>query len=199
MVGFVAELDEAAVGFDNLARQGEADTGTGFLGGVEGHEEVLGIGEAVSIVFNKDRNQVAIFGGSDGDLGGARQCCRLLPLWSRSCSSCTVANGARFRCFIDTRERRFDGVAQQIDEELLDLVGVGEKIDVGRGNEAHVETDFKRDDAFEQRNEWHAFENGRGQLRKLAIGLNESVERFGAILNDGKATLEIPLKHYNRG
>ena len=56
-----------------------------------------------------------------------------------------------FGFFFDAGEGGFDGVADEVDEELLDLVGVGEEIDVGGGEKADVETDLERDDALEQR------------------------------------------------
>jgi len=71
VVGFVAEFDGAAVGFDDLAGEGEADSGAGFFCGVEGDEEVFGIGEAWAVVFDDDGDQVGVLGGADGDGGGA--------------------------------------------------------------------------------------------------------------------------------
>jgi hypothetical protein len=50
MVGLVAEVDRAAVGFDDLAGEREADAGTGLLGRVERDEDVIRIGETGAVV-----------------------------------------------------------------------------------------------------------------------------------------------------
>jgi hypothetical protein len=62
-------------------------------------------------------------------------------VWARSVTSGGVCGCFGF--FFDAGEGGFDGVADEVDEKLLDLVGVGEEIDVGRGEEADVETDFE--------------------------------------------------------
>ncbi len=54
-----------------------------------------------------------------------------------------------------------------------------------------IEANFERDDALEERLQRDALEDGRGKLRELAIGLDESVERISAVLDDGKAPLQI--------
>ena len=74
VVGFVAEVDYASVGFDDLAGEGEAYSGAGFFCGVEGDEEVLGIGEAWAVVFDRYAGEVAVFGGSYRHFGCAGLC-----------------------------------------------------------------------------------------------------------------------------
>jgi hypothetical protein len=63
----------------------------------------------------------------------------------------------RFGVFLDAGERGFDGVAEEVDEELLDLVLVGEEVDVGGGENADVESDFEAYDSFDQRYERDSF------------------------------------------
>ena len=104
-----------------------------------------------------------------------------------------------FGFFFDAGEGGFDGVADEVDEELLDLVGVGEEIDVGGGEKADVETDFERDDALEQREQRDALEDGRGKLGELTVGLDESVERLGAVFDDGEAALQVALENGDGG
>ncbi len=82
---------------------------------------------------------------------------------------------------------------------MLDLVLVGEEMDVGGGEEADVETDFERDDALEEGEQRDALENGRGELGELAIGLDESVEGLGAVFDDGEAALEVALENGDGG
>ncbi len=50
----VDEADFAAVGAGNLLRERETDTAALWLGGVEGHEEVVAVGDAEAAVFNAD-------------------------------------------------------------------------------------------------------------------------------------------------
>ena len=112
------------------------------------------------------------------------------------CRSFRASLGDRgdFRLFLDTGKRRLDGVTEEVDEELLDLVGVGEEFHIGGREQPHLEANLKRDDPLEQRLQGHALEDRRRQLRELAIGLDESVQRFGAVLDNGEAALQIALQ-----
>src|ERR1700728_3717335 len=60
VVGFIAECDGAAVGFNDLTGESKADAGAGLFCGVERNEEVLRIGEARSGVFDPDLDEVAV-------------------------------------------------------------------------------------------------------------------------------------------
>ncbi len=101
--------------------------------------------------------------------------------------------------FVEADGGGFDGVADEVDEELFDLIGVGEEIDVGGAEKADIEADFKADDALQQRHQRHAFKDRRGELRELAVGLHESVEGLGAVFDDGEAALQISLQHGDGG
>ena len=74
------------------------------------------------------------------------------------------------------------------------MVGVGEEFHIGGREQPHLEANLKRDDPLEQRLQGHALEDRRRQLRELAIGLDESVQRFGAVLDNGEAALQIALQ-----
>jgi len=70
--------------------------------------------------------------------------------------------GAHFRLFLDTGKRRLDGVTEEVDEELLDLVGVGEEFHIGGREQPHVEANLERHNALEQWLQRHTFEHRRG-------------------------------------
>ncbi|MGA8529288.1 MAG: hypothetical protein WB622_06205 [Acidobacteriaceae bacterium] len=100
--------------------------------------------------------------------------------------------------FVKADRGGFDGVADQVDEQLLDLVRVGEEIDVGCPQQPDIQADFETDNALE---EWHqrdALENRRRQLRELTVGLHEAVEGLGAVLDNRETALKVPLQHSNR-
>jgi hypothetical protein len=172
----IPKRNRAAVGFDDLPGQRQPYARTRLLRRVERDKKIVRIGEAGAVVFNLNGNEVTVFHGAERYFGLAG-----------------FEDFFDLRVFSGAGGRGFHGVAYKIDKELLDLVGIGKQIDVRRREETDVNADFEADDAFEERLQRYALEDGRGELRELAVGLDESVEGVGAVLDNAEAAAQVAL------
>lgn len=178
----VAEFEGAAVGFGDLAREGETDSSAGFLGGVEGDEEVVGIGEAGAVVGDGDGEESGAGFGLNGDGGREGD-----SSWAgQSPRGHGLGDGCLARA-----EGGFNRVADKVDEELFELIGVCEDLSLRDWMERDFQPRFEAGDSLEQGLQGDAAERGGGELRELAVGLDEAMEGLGATLDDFEAAVEV--------
>ena len=133
--GVVVEGYGAFVRGRDLLCEDEADATALRLGGVEGHEKIGWIHEAHAVVANLHD------GGGGGGAPGDRD---LRVSAGRGAESC------------------FDGIAKEVDEELLELVGIGAEVDGRPGTEGDGKAGFKVSDLFEQGSERERLDVGCG-------------------------------------
>src|SRR3954468_250140 len=95
----VSELQHAAVGFSDLAAQDQANAAAAVLGGEEWNEKIVAVEQAGALVSDEDFNAARV--GAPAHFNRA---------------------GTMLEIGI---ERRIDGVADQVDQHLLNLVWVG--------------------------------------------------------------------------
>ena len=161
--GVVGEGDGAAVGGGDLLREHKSNAAPFRLSGVEGDEEVRGIEQAGA-------------GVDDLEDGLGR---RLAP----------GDEDARWRGGLG--EGGFDGVADEVDEELLELVRVGEEEGFRTGFQGDGDAGFEGNDRSDESSERGWFERRGGQAGELLVSLEEAVERGGAIFDDGEAAVQV--------
>ncbi len=88
------------------------------------------------------------------------------------------------------RQSRFRRIAQQIDDQLFNLVGIELQHDIRPRLELDRYPGFKRDRTLHQRVQRNRLQCGRRQLGKLPVSLDETIERFRAILNNFQTTVQ---------
>ena len=108
------------MGLGDLTTQHQADAGAARLGGEEGHEEVLGIGQPGPFVADRDLE-------------------------------CPVGPPPTHLDPAAGLERRLDAVLDQVDQQLLELVGVGLDGDLRTGDQALASQTLKTMQQIAQR------------------------------------------------
>ena len=169
MAGIREERDAAAVGCGDLLSKDQADARALRLGGVEGHEEVGGIVDAEAVVFDVEDG----FGGGDGPGEG---------------DGWLVSGGLGFGS-----EGGVDGVLEEVDEGLLELVGVAGEDGGGPRDDDDGEAGFELRGAVDEVFDCGGLEAGIGEMGEALVGLEETVERGGTFLDDGEAACEVGL------
>ena len=109
----------------DLLGEDQADSAAFGLGGVEGHKEVGWVDQARTVVADMER--------------GLGRGCGPTDDYERS-------GGRSFFCV----ERCFGGVAEEVDEELLELVGVGQEMNGWAGLQVDGDARFELDDVVEE-------------------------------------------------
>jgi hypothetical protein len=94
----VGELQHAAVGFCDLAAQDQTDAAAAVLGGEEWNKKIVAVEQAMALVADEDFNTARV--GAPAHFNGA-------GMFERGI------------------KRGVDGVTDQVDQHLLDLVRVG--------------------------------------------------------------------------
>src|SRR6185312_168214 len=80
-------------------------------------------------------------------------------------------------------KRSVDGVADQVDQYLLNLVRVGFNGDVRAVERGDRKTALKRCGALDDGADIDARASGRWHARQPRVSLHESIERFNAVFN----------------
>ena len=84
-----------------------------------------------------------------------------------------------------------DGVANQVDEELFELIAVSLDRHARTWSHADVMCLLERGDAIDEPRDVERHQLGRRQLRQAGVGAHETAERFGSGPDDGEPTLDI--------
>ena len=117
-----------------------------------------------------------------------------MPRPRSSITICTLASGGGptgAHRLTAVGQRGIDGIGQQIDQHLLQLVGIGIESDGGPGIELDRKALLEKGDAFHQGREHDGLEARRGQLRQLPVGLHEAMQRVGAALHDAETAAKV--------
>src|SRR5439155_2370463 len=80
-------------------------------------------------------------------------------------------------------EAGIHGVAHEVDEELLDLIAVRRKTELGAREDAHAQSRLEPCDAANESTEVERLQARRREPRHLRIGFHETAERAGPRLD----------------
>ena len=86
---------------------------------------------------------------------------------------------------------RLDSVSRQVDEHLLELIGIKHQVDVRTGNNLHSQSGLESSNSLDNRVERNLAKNGWGHLGELTIRLQETIEGVGAGSNNGQPALKV--------
>ena len=89
------------------------------------------------------------------------------------------------------RKRSIDGVSQEIDEHLLELIGVSIEKNLRAMVKLHDHALLEMHDAFDELCELNEFKLRRRQLGKEPVGLHKAVQRVSAAFDDAESTVQI--------
>ena len=138
--------------------------GSARLGGEERHEQVVGVRQAGAFVVDREleRRRHRARHPRPADADAARRL-----------------------------GRRVDRVLEQVDQQLLDLVGVGLDGQVGPALDGDRAPLVEPRHPFDQRPDAHRPRARRRQARQLRVGGHEAAQRLGAGRDDAEAAPEI--------
>jgi hypothetical protein len=145
----IGELQHAAVGFSDLAAQDQTDAAAAVLGGEEWNKKIVTVEQAGALVADEDFNAARV---------GAPAYFNRAGMFERGI------------------KRSVDGVADQVDQHLLNLVGVGLDDYKRAVDRSDPKTALQRCRALHQGANIDARTSGCGHARKPRVCLHKSVE-----------------------
>jgi len=158
----VADFDRPTVGFRNLSAEHQSYAASVRFGGVEGSEHIGRIQQAGPFVLNCQHDLTSVSIPTNYDVGHLT----VGSLFARllGCSACVLQD-------------RVGGIPDQIDEHLLQLIGISLEYNFGSFPHAylhsHLESRYSRDEGSQR----DIFQIGLRHLSQLAVRLEKSLQR----------------------